>query len=45
MERSPLYIKLETSPLDTGPEQGETCSIKLLNTEGESLGPPPGSTD
>src|SRR5438132_3694409 len=28
---SPLYSKLRTSPLDTGPEQGYTCSMKLLN--------------
>ena len=31
MPLSPLYIKLRTSPLDTGPEQGYTCSMKLLN--------------
>ena len=45
MELSPLYIKLRTSPLDTGPEQGYTCSRQLLNAEGESLCSPPGSTD
>src|SRR2546429_6325682 len=28
---SSLYSKLRTSPLDTGPEQGYTCSMKLLN--------------
>jgi hypothetical protein len=40
-----LYSKLVTSPLDTGPEQGYTCSLQLLNAEGESLGSPHGSTD
>jgi hypothetical protein len=40
-----LYSKLRTSPLDTGPEQEYTCSIRRLNEEGESLGSPPGSTD
>src|SRR5438094_5345853 len=31
MAHSSLYSKLRTSPLDTGPEQGYTCSMKLLN--------------
>src|SRR5229473_8262507 len=30
-----LYIKLRTSPLDTGLEQGYTCSIRLLNAPGK----------
>jgi hypothetical protein len=30
-----LYIKLRTSPLDTGLEQEYTCSIQLLNTSGK----------
>jgi CBS domain-containing protein len=30
-----LYIKLRTSPLDTGLEQEYTCSMKLLNTPGK----------
>jgi hypothetical protein len=32
---SSLYIKLRTSPLDTGLEQGYTCSLKLLNMPGK----------
>src|SRR5450755_1049138 len=43
--RNSLYSKLLASRLDTGLEQEYTCSMKLLNTEGESLGTPPGSTD
>ncbi len=30
-----LYIKLRTSPLDTGLEQEYTCSIRLLNVPGK----------
>src|SRR6202048_5584009 len=30
-----LYSKLRTSPLDTGLEQGYTCSIQLLNAPGK----------
>ena len=30
-----LYIKLRTSPLDTGPEQEYTCSMKQLNALGK----------
>ena len=30
-----LYSKLRTSPLDTGPEQEYTCSMKLLNAPGK----------
>jgi len=30
-----LYIKLRTSPLDTGLEQEYTCSIRLLNAPGK----------
>jgi hypothetical protein len=32
---SSLYSKLRTSPLDTGLEQGYTCSIQLLNAPGK----------
>src|SRR5690348_229101 len=32
---SSLYIKLRISPLDTGLEQGYTCSMKLLNMPGK----------
>ena len=32
---SSLYIKLRTSPLDTGLEQEYTCSIQLLNAPGK----------
>ncbi len=35
MELSPLYIKLRTSPLDTGLEQEYTCSMKRLNASGK----------
>jgi hypothetical protein len=34
-KRFSLYIKLRTSPLDTGLEQGYTCSIRLLNAPGK----------
>src|SRR5216683_6245042 len=30
-----LYSKLDTSPLDKGPEQGYTCSLNLLNAPGK----------
>ncbi len=30
-----LYIKLRTSPLDTGLEQEYTCSMKRLNASGK----------
>ncbi len=30
-----LYSKLRTSPLDTGLEQGYTCSVQLLNAPGK----------
>jgi len=32
---SSLYSKLRTSPLDTGLEQGYTCSIQLLDAPGK----------
>ena len=35
MQLSTLYSKLRTSPLDTGLEQGYTCSIQLLDAPGK----------
>ena len=34
-EAPPLYVKLRTSPLDTGLEQGYPCSRQLLNVPGK----------